>query len=499
MVKNLPREELIILHNQLKILTQRDPNRHRIVVDAAKFYNVSPVTIYRALRKFNKPKVAYRSDYNQPRIITQEEMQRYCEIIAALKLRTSNKKGHHLSTKECLRLLEDYGVETPAGLIKAPAGLLKKSTVSIYLNRLGLDMHSMHIQPTVVHFQAEQSNECWQFDFSPSDFKHFPEDRPSSGAPKLMILSVVDDRSGVIYPEYYYTHGEDAVTALKFLFNAMAPKKDGSPFQGIPKGLYLDNGPVAKSTLFKRVMEFLNIEIRTHMPDGKDGRRKTARAKGKVERRFRGVKNILEPLYHLHPPKNLLEANTWLYEYVKRDNEKMHRYENHSRIKDWQLHLPPEGFRVMCSWEEFSAACLEPETRKVGSDACVSIDGVPYQLSNELSGFEVTLLWKLFDNELYVEHEGQRCGPFCPAKAPIPFGQYRPFKKSQREKKADHIGELAKTISVPRAALGDATCSVQKSKTRIPEIKTQFCPGLIANGNAPIPGLSDNGSAAFQN
>ena len=42
-------------------------------------------------------------------------------------------------------------------------------------------------------------------------------------------------------------------------------------------------------------------------------------------------------------------------------------------------------------------------------------------------------------------------------------------------------------------------CNVQKSKTRIPEIKTQFCPGLIANGNAPIPGLSDNGSAAFQN
>ena len=462
MVKDLPREELIILHNQLKILTQRDPIRRRIVAEAAKFYNVSHATIYRALNKFNKPKLVSRADYNQPRIITQDEMQRYCEIIAALKLRTSNKKGHHLSTKECLRLLEDYGIETPEGLIKAPAGLLKKSTVSVYLSRLGLTQKALHIQPTVVHFQAEQSNECWQFDFSPSDFKRFPEDKSSKDAPKLMILSVVDDRSGVIYPEYYYTHGEDAVTALKFLFNAMAPKKDGSPFQGIPKVLYMDNGPVAKSTLFKRVMAFLNIEIRTHLPDGKDGRRKTSRSKGKVERQYRNIKNILEPLYHLHPPKNLPEANEWLRHYSQRCNEEMHRREDHSRIKDWQLHLPPEGFRVICNWEEFSTACLEPETRKVGSDACVSIEGVPYQLSNELSGLTVTLLWKLFDNELYVEHERQQYGPFHPAKEPIPFGQYRPFKKSQREKKADHIGELAKAISIPRAALSGATASTEQ-------------------------------------
>jgi hypothetical protein len=42
----------------------------------------------------------------------------YCELIAALKVRTSNKKGRHLSTGEAIRLIEEFGVETPDDLIK---------------------------------------------------------------------------------------------------------------------------------------------------------------------------------------------------------------------------------------------------------------------------------------------------------------------------------------------------------------------------------------------
>lgn len=170
MAKNIPVDALILLHNQLNALSARDPKRRLIVMEAAAFYGVSQATIYRELRQHHKPKTVHRADYNCPRVIMQKEMRHYCELIAALKLRTTNKKGRHLSTNECIRLLENYGIETPDGLVKAPVGLLKKSTVSIYLNRLGLDKTSLQIQPVVVHFQAEQSNECWHFDFSPSDF-----------------------------------------------------------------------------------------------------------------------------------------------------------------------------------------------------------------------------------------------------------------------------------------------------------------------------------------
>lgn len=417
------------------------------------------------MRKHNKPRATHRIDYNHPRISSQEKMRHYCELIAALKLRTTNKKGRHLSTSECIRLLEISGVETPDGFVKIPKGFLTKSTVSRYLKRWGFDRKSISIEPTVVRFQATQSNECWHFDFSPSDFKRFKEDPPTSNDPNrsLMLASVVDDRSGVTYQEYHYVSGEDVMTGLKFLFNAMSPKKyPGQLMQGIPKLIYLDNGPVAKSKIFKRVMAHLNVEIKTHLPAGKDGRRPTARSKGKVELPFRTVKESLESLYHLQPPQNLEEANEWLRHYLKRYNDGKHRYEAHSRLEDWKTHLPCEGFREMCDWKRFSSFSRDPEERVVCSDACVNANGIRYQLSSELAGQKVTLLWGLFDNELFVEFEGKKQGPFYPSKGPIPLGSFRRFKKSPREKKADDISELAKKIFIPRAALSGESSTVNQ-------------------------------------
>jgi hypothetical protein len=81
---------------------------------------------------------------------------------------------------------------------------------------------------------------------------------------------VVDDRSGVAYQEYLIVYGEDVPAALRFLFRAMAPKTmEGFPFQSRPHMLYLDNGPIAKSQFFRRVMRYLDIEVRYHMPQGK--------------------------------------------------------------------------------------------------------------------------------------------------------------------------------------------------------------------------------------
>ncbi len=62
------------------------------------------------------------------------ELEHYCELIAALKLRTTNKSGRHLSTGRAIQLLEEHGVETVQGLIKSPKGLLSKQTVNRWLS-----------------------------------------------------------------------------------------------------------------------------------------------------------------------------------------------------------------------------------------------------------------------------------------------------------------------------------------------------------------------------
>ena len=71
---------------------------------------------------------------------------------------------------------------------------------------------------------------------------------PGRGNPTLMLFSAVDDRSGADYEEYRCVYGEEAEAALRFLFNAMAPKpEEDMPFQGIPEAIYMDNGPVGRA------------------------------------------------------------------------------------------------------------------------------------------------------------------------------------------------------------------------------------------------------------
>ena len=458
----IPTDSLLALRQRLDRLPPKSPERVAQVKAVAELYDVSTDTVYRLLRDFHKPKAAQRADRGRPRVLPKAELERYCELIAALKLRTTNKKGRHLSTRRAIELIEDYGVETPQGLIRSPKGLLSRSTVNDYLNRWKLDQPRLTRQPPAVRFQAEFSNACWQFDMSPSDLKQVEAPlwiEPGRGAPTLMLYSVVDDRSGVDYQEYRCVYGEDAESALRFMFNAMAPKPymPDFLFQGIPEMLYMDCGPVSKSRVFQNVMDALGVICQTHMPAGKDGRRVTARSKGKVERPFRTVKEIHETLYHFHRPQNEAEANLWLQRYLLNYNRQPHRSEPHTRLDDWLANLPADGFREMCSWEQFCRFAREPERRKVGPDARVSVDGTAYEVAPELAGETVLLLWGLFDNELYVEYDGERSGPYVPVAGPIPLNRYRSFKKTSVDEKADRIRQLADQLGLPIAALSGDT------------------------------------------
>ncbi|MBD2785641.1 transposase family protein [Xenorhabdus sp. DI] len=427
----------------------------------AGIYGISTPSVYRALRQFNCPHAIGRSDQGKPRVLPTAELEKYCELIAALKLRTMNKKGRHVSTVKAIELLEEHGVETLQGLVQVPKGLLSRSTVNRYLSLWHLDHPHLLKEPVAVRFQAEHSNDCWQFDLSPSDLKHLdiPEwVEPFHGKPTLMLFSVVDDRSGVSYQEYHCVYGEDTESALRFLFNAMAPKpQETFAFQGRPAMIYLDNGPIAKSRLFKNVMLALGIHWQTHQPENSDGTRTTARSKGKVERPFRTVKEAHETLYHFHQPETEQQANAWLLNYLIHYNNQCHRSEKHSRFEDWVENLPPEGIREMCSWEQFCRFAREPERRKVGIDAHVTIEGTVYELEPDMAGETVVLLWGLFDDELYAEYDGERSGPYKPISGPIPLHRYRKFKASKTSKRADKIRTLAQHIHLPITALSADT------------------------------------------
>lgn len=454
----VPIEALAGLRRRLAALSPRHPERRRLMEATAQLYAVSRATLYRLLREGRRPKEAHRSDRGRPRLLPADEIERLCAVVAAMKVKTTNRKGRHLSTVRVLELLEKHGVDTPDGFVKLDKGRITASTLNRHLSRLGYDHRRMIREPPAIRFQAEHSNALWHFDMSPSDLKNLKAppwiDPERQGAPGLILFSVVDDRSGVAYQEYRCVYGEDVEAALKFLFNAMAPKvHEGGPFQGIPSTLHLDNGPVAKSAVFNRVMESLGVAVITHMPAESDGRRTTARAKGKVERPFRTVKEAHETLYHFHEPESEEEANRWLARFIATYNAKDHRTELHSRLDDWLAHLPAEGIRQMCAWERFCAFAREPERRVVGIDCRLTVAGVAYEVDPELAGETVVVWWGLFDQELWVERDEERFGPFHPIGGPIPLHRYRKHRKSRREMRADRVAALAEKLVLPRAAV----------------------------------------------
>jgi hypothetical protein len=448
----IPIDQLVILYHEMERYSSRDSMRKELVLNMASSFGVSESTVRRALKSCGYTEEMPRTDYKSSRKAGDTEIRYYCELIAALQHGTTNKKGHHLSVSRAIDILENYGILVDDTLIKAPAGLLKKSTVYRYFQIFRLRPADLDVEPVVRHFEASFSNELWQFDFSESDQKvlKFPPGKLGDG--KLRIISIIDDRSGAVYQEYLYTSGEDVLSALHFLFRAMS-KKNGSFPHGIPVNIYMDNGSVAKSRIFKRAAELLGINVITHMPKGSDGRRTTARSKGKVERFFQNTKNSLESIYHYQPPENLSEANLWLKSYIGFYNRDMHRRENLTRMEVWKNNLPAEGIREMCSWDKFCEIVREPQTREVGTDACINLNGIKYQLDSDLAGESVKLLIGVFDETIHAELNGRKYGPFFPYNGPIPFGEYKKHKKTEKEKQSDRIDALSKKISIPKEVL----------------------------------------------
>jgi len=114
----IPVETLLALRTRLAGLPPRSAARREEIGRIADLFGVSSSTVYRALKSLHQPKGLRRADRGKPRGISEKDMVRYCEIIAALKIRTNNKKGRHLSTKRAIELLEEHGVETPDGHVE---------------------------------------------------------------------------------------------------------------------------------------------------------------------------------------------------------------------------------------------------------------------------------------------------------------------------------------------------------------------------------------------
>jgi hypothetical protein len=457
----IPGEALEELRSNLARLSRRDPERRKLVARTAFLFNRSEKTVYRQLAQLEGPKRCTRKDQGHTRYPVETEFRGWIEIIAALKLATLNRQGRHLSTAKAIELAE-AGFYLEGRFQQIPNGVLKRSRCDRWMEKLGITLRQSLRPEPCVRFEASESNACWQFDIAISDAHYLAEQRAlpeagQSGYPHLGLFSVVDDHSRVNYQEYHLVYGEEVEAALLFLFHAMAPKDDPAfPFQGIPAVLYLDNGPLAKSRVFQRVLaEKLGIEIKTHETPQQGGRRRTAaRAKGKVERCFRAVKESFETLFHFHKPDTVVEATHWLFKHLLHYNSQQHPTQAGSRIEVWAQGLPVVGFRQMCSWETYCTFAREPEFRTVSLDGRISLDNRIYLVTAELVGERVEVWKGVFDRGIYVQDQGGAIhGPYPPESGTIPFGTYRRWRKTERDRRLEKVEQLAAGLSIPRESM----------------------------------------------
>lgn len=131
--QQIPASALVSLRQRLDTMPSRCSERRQLIADTAALYGISSVTLYRLLQENSRLKSLRRADKGKPRKLSSSEMENYCEVIAALKIRTTNKKGRHISTSRAIELLEEHGVNTPNGLVQPQKGLLTKTTVDRYL------------------------------------------------------------------------------------------------------------------------------------------------------------------------------------------------------------------------------------------------------------------------------------------------------------------------------------------------------------------------------
>lgn len=444
----IPLEILYRLDEKITNLPHNGKLRRKLIQDVAESYQLSSSTVYRQLKQLmlhpNKRKI--RKDKGSSRVVSNDDLHFYCQLIAAMKVRSINTKKHMLSTARCIRLLEDDGVKVKDRIITVPKKLLKVSTVNTYLKKYLISPDDIFTEPTVNHFEASYSNQCWQLDITPSELYRIPSQHPDDPR-RLMAYSVIDDKSGLSYSRYYLTEGEDTLSALDFLYHAFAKCTESQlELYGIPDFIYTDNASFVKSRLFVRVMNTLGIQVLTHLPRGKGGRKTASRAKGKSERHHRSIKTMLEPLYKFELPKNIEQANFCLSEFTLEIANKKHRSQNLTRYQVWHDNLPKHATLTICSYEQYALLLREPIERVVKSDATIQLDNVHYQLSPQFAGEEVTVLCSSDNNRIDIEYREKEYGPFYPVEAPSTFGEYEHHKKSEKEIAADNVVKLSKDI-----------------------------------------------------
>ena len=247
-----------------------------------------------------------------------------------------------------------------------PGTELKQTTVYRFLHQNGI-MTQIRKPQDRRKFEADCPNDLWQ-----SDVMHGPRVNVDGKLRKTYLIAIIDDHSRLIpHAEFYLSE------ALALYLDAL---EQAFSKRGLPRKLYVDNGPAFRSKHLEYITASLNVALihaRPYKPQGK----------GKIERWFKTVRTTFLPRFK---GDNLLDLNEaldlWINDIY---HQRKHGASGQSPFGRFTTNMEclrpaPENLR-----DYFRKVAR----RKVAKDRSITFEGKLYEAPVPLIGKQVELLY----------------------------------------------------------------------------------------------------------
>lgn len=219
-------------------------------------------------------------------------------------------------------------------------------------------------------FEAEHPNDLWQ-----SDVMHGPYVLREGKRRKTYLIAFIDDMSRLITHAEFYLH-ERLESFLDALRQALR-------MRGLPRKLYVDNGPSFRSNHLEHTCASLGIVLlhaRPYQPEGK----------GKIERWFGTVRGSFLAAYKPGTFEDLNEKfGAWLAGY----NETKHSSTGSTPIKRFADNIEC----VRPAPKDLEDHFRKTAKRTVAKDRTIALAGRLYEAPVELIGKQISLLYHEHD------------------------------------------------------------------------------------------------------
>ena len=238
-------------------------------------------------------------------------------------------------------------------------------------------------------YEVDNVNDLWV-----CDFMHGPQVVTGNRSAKAILCAIIDDHSRIVVGHLFST--SETISALTLVL------KEAFLGYGIPKRLYVDNGPSFSSEILARSCALAGISLIHSKPYDSPSR-------GKVERLFRTIRERF--LSGLQQTVSLEELNQAFWLWLQEDyHHKLHAGIGQRPIDRYNASVDRVPIRRLAK-SELDEIFLVRHERVVNNDATISFKGCLYEVPTAYIRHRIEIRHPVDDPQLlYLYDNGVRVG-----------------------------------------------------------------------------------------